>query len=76
MAMVSRFAVVDGDGVVACRVFPVPRPGGGGGHAFALLVDGGAFHDLGGGRGVRCAGLEMLLLLRLESLEWGWSMGG
>ena len=61
--MMGFAAVVDGDGVVACCVFPVPRPGGGGGHAFALLVDRGAFHDLWGGWGVGWAGLEMLLML-------------
>ena len=60
----SGFAVVDGDGVVACCVLPVP-PGRGGGHAFALLVDRGAFHDLRGGWGWEVAGLEMLLLMML-----------
>lgn len=64
------FAVVDGDGVVACCVFPV-SPRRGGGHAFALLVDRGAFCDLRGGWGNGWAGLEMLLLL----LKWRWSTG-
>lgn len=73
----AGFAVVDGDGVVACCVFPV-SPRRGGGHAFALLVDRGAFHDLRGGGGVEGAGLEMLLLLLLllMFLECGWSMRG